>query len=479
MILRRPCRSLRCSCASPAAAAPERARTTRRAACSRTAAPTGRRARPSRRSTTSTPSSPASRTPTPWTTRCWRSAATTWRWRATPSKAREAFEQVAKRFPQSDGAPGAYYYLGRLTLERRHHRGRARRRAGPVRARAAPVPAQRVGAAGPLRHRASRTARRDASPRRSEAARRVALEYPTSDAAPARAVRGGPGPRAHGRAAPGHGGVPAGPQPLPGERVGAARARPHHRALPAVRRRASPPSRSTRRSRVGAGDVLKDVRALLMTPGAHALGRLRQGEERGAVRRPTARWAPAWPARTCAAWPWRRGGELVVAAQAAVRVGPARHPDLRHPRRQARRDGAAGAASRPRCVTPGGAVLVADEKRKQGLPLRRASSSTRARSPTPRSARSARMALDGEGGIVLLDRDEKTVRVLDETGKVLRTLRRARRRATSSASRWTWPSTPSATSTWRTRRRGVLVFSPQGQLLATAGRRRAAQARAR
>ena len=29
------------------------------------------------------------------------------------AKARDAFEQVTKRFPQSDGAPGAYYYLGR------------------------------------------------------------------------------------------------------------------------------------------------------------------------------------------------------------------------------------------------------------------------------------------------------------------------------------------------------------------------------
>ena len=35
------------------------------------------------------------------------------------------------------------------------------------------------------------------------------------------------------------------------------------------------------------------------------------------------------------------------------------------------------------------------------------------------------MVLDGEGGIVMLDRDEKTVRVFDETGKLLRMLPRA------------------------------------------------------
>ncbi len=33
-----------------------------------------------------------------------------------PVRAREAFEQVSKRFPQSDAAPGAYHHLGLMTL---------------------------------------------------------------------------------------------------------------------------------------------------------------------------------------------------------------------------------------------------------------------------------------------------------------------------------------------------------------------------
>jgi TolA-binding protein len=33
-------------------------------------------------------------------------------------KARASFEQVAKQYPQSDAAPGAYYNLGLLTLSR-------------------------------------------------------------------------------------------------------------------------------------------------------------------------------------------------------------------------------------------------------------------------------------------------------------------------------------------------------------------------
>jgi len=32
-------------------------------------------------------------------------------------KARQAFEQVATRYPQGDAAPGAYYYLGRIALD--------------------------------------------------------------------------------------------------------------------------------------------------------------------------------------------------------------------------------------------------------------------------------------------------------------------------------------------------------------------------
>src|SRR5262249_30489533 len=35
-----------------------------------------------------------------------------------PAKAREYFSEVAKRYPQSDGAPGAYYSLGWLTMTR-------------------------------------------------------------------------------------------------------------------------------------------------------------------------------------------------------------------------------------------------------------------------------------------------------------------------------------------------------------------------
>src|SRR5262245_10679657 len=100
------------------------------------------------------------------------------------AKARESFEQVAKRFPQSDGAPGAYYYLGRLTMER----AASATDLDDALAQFARVQRLYPGSdwvpralyATGLAHRKSgRLA--DAA----EASRRVVLEHPSSDAAPA------------------------------------------------------------------------------------------------------------------------------------------------------------------------------------------------------------------------------------------------------------------------------------------------------
>ena len=74
-------------------------------------------------------------------------------------------------------------------------------------------------------------------------------------------------------------------------------------------------------------------------------------------------------------------------------------------------------------VTPGGMVLVADEKRNK---VYRFDAAYEWKGLFPdkdaKERQVTRMLVDGEGGIVCLDRAEKTVRVFDETGKVLRTL---------------------------------------------------------
>jgi TolA-binding protein len=100
-------------------------------------------------------------------------------------KARASFEQVAKQFPQSDSAPGAYYYLGLMTLNRALSPAELDDALAqfsrlltlyPLDAYWVPKALQAEGLvfrkAGKLE---------DAL----EAQRRVSLEYPSSDAAPA------------------------------------------------------------------------------------------------------------------------------------------------------------------------------------------------------------------------------------------------------------------------------------------------------
>src|SRR5437773_11248658 len=99
-------------------------------------------------------------------------------------KAREAFEVVTKRYPQSDGAPGAYYYLGLLTLDRAHSAADLDdalaqfARVQRLYPRSEWVP--RALYATALAHRKS-----GKLAEATDDARRVALEYPASDAAPA------------------------------------------------------------------------------------------------------------------------------------------------------------------------------------------------------------------------------------------------------------------------------------------------------
>ena len=80
----------------------------------------------------------------------------------------------------------------------------------------------------------------------------------------------------------------------------------------------------------------------------------------------------------------------------------------------------------------------------------------------------SRIVLDGEGGIVMLDRSERTVHVLDEDGKVLRTI------AARGPGYELKKPVDVAVDAFRNayvaeEEGGVFVFSPQGQLLATVG----------
>jgi sugar lactone lactonase YvrE len=71
-------------------------------------------------------------------------------------------------------------------------------------------------------------------------------------------------------------------------------------------------------------------------------------------------------------------------------------------------------------LTPGGSYLVADGKKKR---VYRYDAQFAYKGPFPdnRDREVTRLLLDGEGAVVLLDRAQKIVQVLDETGKVIRT----------------------------------------------------------
>jgi outer membrane protein assembly factor BamD (BamD/ComL family) len=99
------------------------------------------------------------------------------------AKARDAFDTVAKQYPQSDAAPGAYYYLGWLTLERA---------TGSAEIDDAMAQFARVSRLYPRSEWVPRALKASAEAQRrvgalqdaAHLARRVALEYPASDAAP-------------------------------------------------------------------------------------------------------------------------------------------------------------------------------------------------------------------------------------------------------------------------------------------------------
>ena len=98
------------------------------------------------------------------------------------ARARESFDTVAKRYPQSDSAPGAYYYLGWLALTQSEKPEDVDdalaqfTRVQRLYPRSEWVP-QAVYASGLAERKAGRFAEA------VDAQRRVALEYPASPAA--------------------------------------------------------------------------------------------------------------------------------------------------------------------------------------------------------------------------------------------------------------------------------------------------------
>jgi len=213
---------------------------------------------------------------------------------------------------------------------------------------------------------------------------------------------------------------------------------------------------------VGVGDVLKDVRAVLMAPGGTfwiASEKAKAVVPYDAAGKPSSTLSAEEP-RSLSLTP---KGDVVVAAKTAVRFGTRDLKAFAIP--SDKPGGPPESLERilSAAVTPNGTVLVADEKRKK---VYRYDAKWEYLGTFPdkdtKEREITRMFLDGEGGIVLLDKDERTIRVVDETGKVLRTVGPAGLKKPVDAAVDPFRNTYVADEEG-----GVQVFNEKGQLLAT------------
>jgi TolA-binding protein len=376
-------------------------------------------------------------------------------------KAKASFDQVAKQYPQSPGAPGAYYYLGLLTLNRATTAADLDdalaqfTRVQNLYPRSDWVP-RALQAMGLVHRRAGRLA--DAV----DVSRRVSLEYPSTAAAAAAQFQVGQCLALLGEPRPAMEEFQRVRNRFPASEW-APRALDRITALYRLFGGAKPTFALDSGYSVASGDMLKDVRAILMT----SSGTLWILSDKSKVAAPYDAGGKAGSSlgvEDPRALSLTSREEIVVAVKTAVRIGP---KDIKSFSVPSDKPGVPEPLERilSATVTPGGAVLVADEKKKK---VHRFDASFQylgtfpEKDPKERTV--TRMLLDGEGGIVLLDKEEKTVRVYDEAGRVLRTLGPAGLKKPVDAA-----VDPFRNTYVVDEEAGVLVFGEKGQLLTTLG----------
>jgi len=378
-------------------------------------------------------------------------------------KAREAFDRVARQFPQSDGAPGAYYYTGWLSVTRA---------AGPADLEDALAQFDRLQrlyprsewvpkalyASGIVHRKAGRL------PEAVEAERRVSLEYPNSDSASGAQYQIG-----HCLGLMG--------EPLLAmeefqrvrnrfpESEWAAAALDRITGLYRLYGAGKPAFGQDASFSVGVGDVLKDVRAILMTPDRTLW--LASDKSNAAVPFDAAgKIGSSLTSQDVRGLSLSPRGELLVAARLAVRVGP---KDIKSFAVPGDKPGVLEPLQHitAAVITSAGSVLVADEDKKRVYRFD-GQYQFKGTFPDAKPRQVIRMVVDGEGGIALLDRDDKTVRVYDEAGKLLRSL--PARGAGYELKRPADLAVDPLRNVYVADEEGsVLVFSAQGQLLTSLG----------
>jgi TolA-binding protein len=333
-------------------------------------------------------------------------------------KARQSFEHVTKSYPQSDGAPGAYYWLGRLTLSRATSPAELDdalaqfTRVQRLYSRSDWVP-MALYASGLVHRKAGRL--QDAI----EIERRVTLEYPHSEAAAAAQFEIGQSYALLGE------------PKLAMEEFQQVRNR-----FPDSAWAVSALDRTTALYRLygtgkasftldasyslGTGEMLKDVTALLIAPdrtywlASEKVKSVFHLSPEGKVLSSLAAESP----RTLVLSP---KGDIVAAVRTAVRIGGKDIKTFAVPSDEAGKPPEMLEKIEAAIVLPGGATLVSDHKRHR---VYRYDDQYKflGTFPDPKERQVARILLDSEGAIVMLDEDEKSVRFYDVTGKLLRTV---------------------------------------------------------
>lgn len=372
--------------------------------------------------------------------------------------ARAAFEKVSRDHAQSDAAPGAYHYLGLLLLQGATTPNELDdalaqfSRVATLYPRASEWVARSLQATAMVHRRAGRFEDAVAFNRR------VALEYPASDAAP----------RAQFEA--GHAFALLGEPRLAMEEFQRVRNRfpespwakkalERITALYRLYGAGKPTFAHDPGYSLSGGNALKDVKALLAMPDGRLWVASKKAKSAVAFDRSGKMGSSrsAQEPRTLSLAP---DGRVVFASKTSVRLGPR---DLRSFKLPPEKP---GDKRKPlekilsAAVTPGNTVLVSDEGDDT---VYRFDTNGALLGTFPARARDKRevirIIVDSEGGILLLDKKAKTVKVFNEGGNALRTVGPGGLNKPSDVA-----IDPVRNIYVADEKEGVVVFNPKGEL---------------
>ena len=379
-----------------------------------------------------------------------------------PTKAREVYDQIAKRYPQSDAAPGAYLQMGRIAFTTAASQGAFDdalanfQRVIRLYPESPFVPNALVASASVFR----RAGRFDSA---IDAARRAVLDHPASEIAPeaqyelalslvmAGDIPGGIEEFQRVRSA-----YPASPAATRALNATTALFRLHGGDRPVFLK---DPGFS-----LVAGDVLKDVRALAVTPSGVTW--IASNKTRSAVSYdPSFKMGSTLSSEDPQTLTLSPAGDLVFASKLAVKTGSGGVFSFSIP---SEKPGEMEVIDRIGAATVlvSGDMLVSDLKRKRVL---RFKGGTFASVFPDRSEREViKMLTTPRGDVAMLRKDDKSLEIVDEGGRVT-----SRIGPRGAGFEWKKPVDVAIDAFSNLyvadEDQGIFVFSPKGALLTTFG----------